>query len=140
MSLIARAESAEDLASALMRFKETLPESAAEITALMTELFAVSTALTKLFRHREDPRYEFRYHLIADGVQLTLYSLDYTFDDFRQLLGGLGRPSPFSNGTTYRRVWRDILEHFEQESGNSLSRRLEICEEFLLQLLDQIEE
>ncbi|KAA6407887.1 MAG: hypothetical protein FRX48_08238 [Lasallia pustulata] len=136
MSLIRRAESAQDLASALTRFQEMLPESAAEITALMTELLTVSTALRTLSRHRGDPRYELRYALIADGVRLTLYSFDYTFDDFRTLLGGLS----LSNATTYRRVWRDILEHFERESGNSLSRRLQICSEFLFNLSDQIED
>ena len=139
MSLNARAESAEDLASALTRFQGMIPESAAEITALITELFAVSTALRKLFRLHEDPRYERRYPFIAEDVQLTLYSFDCTFDDFRTLLGGLDRPSHLPNATVYRRVWRNILEHFQRESGNSLSRRLEICRAFLLELSYELE-
>lgn len=139
MSLIARAESAEELASALRTFRDVIPESAAEITALITELFAVSTALRELFVLHNDPRYEHRYPDIADDVLLTLHSFDYTFDDFRTRLGGLDRPSHLSNAIVHRRVWRNILEHFQRESGNSLSRRLEICRAFLLELSSELE-
>lgn len=139
MSLIARAESAEDLASALTRFRDVIPEAAADITALITELFAVSTTLRELFRLHDDPRCERRYPIIVEDVQLTLYSLDYTFEDFRTLLGGLDRPGYLSNATNYRRVWRNILEHFQRESGDTLSRRLEICRAFLLQLKSELQ-
>lgn len=139
MSLIARAESAEELLSALKRFREVIPESAVEITALIAELFAVSTALRELFNLHNDPRCEQRYPDIAEDVLLTLHSFDYTFDDFRTRLGGLDRPSHLSNATVHRRVWRNILEHFERESGNPLTRRLEICRAFLVELSYELE-
>lgn len=139
MSLIARAESAEELGFALKSFRDVIPESAAEITALITELFAVSTTLRELFSLHNDPRCEYRYPDIADDVLLTLRSFDYTFDDFRTHLGGLDRPSHLSNAIVHRRVWRRMLDHFQRESGNPLSRRLEICRAFLLELSYELE-
>lgn len=138
MSLIATADSAEHFARfVLPKFRNLMPECAAEITGLITELFAVSTALRELLRLHNDPRYERRYPMIAVDVQSTLLSLDYTFADFHSLLGCLGRPSYSSNATLHRQVWQDILDHFQRESGNPW--RLEICRVFLLELAYELE-
>ncbi len=126
-ALIAVAESAQDVASSLHKFLDGVPESTTEITGLIAECFAISSALRELSTAIGDYGFNRRYELIAEDVRTVRLSLDYTFEDVLKLFGGLGR-------STYRQVWRDLDLHFLTESRNSLLTRLGYYRNFLMGL------
>lgn len=135
MALIASAETAQDVASGLHKFLEPVIESSTEITGLIAECFAVSSALRELNDAVGDPRQNRRYSAISDDVRLVLLSLDYTFKDVIDLFGGLARTNHITQSSGYRQVWRDIEDHFQAESRNTLSMRLEYYKRFLQHLI-----
>lgn len=135
MDLIASAESAQDVAAGLHRFLEPVPESSTEITGLIAECFGVSAALRELGDVIEDARQNRRYATISEDVQLVLRSLDYTFQDVNHLFGGLTRTNHIAQRSGYRQVWRDIEDHFQAESRNTPSMRLEYYKKFLQDLI-----
>lgn len=126
MALIAVAEKAQDIAAGFNKFLDPVPEISTEITGLISECYAISSALRELNNAREDPRYSYDYDFISRDVFTVRQSLDYTFSDVFRLFGGLGRPlSHISNRTLYNQVWREIDDHFYRESHSSLIKRLE---------------
>ena len=139
MDLIAQAETAQDIAAGLNKFLDPVPEYSTEITALIAECFATSSALRELTAAIGDPRFNRQYHEVKEDISMTIRSLDYTFEDVRHLFGGLGRTNHVSQASAYRSVWTDITVHFQGESGNSLCRRLEYYKRFLFLLTCVIE-
>lgn len=133
--LVARAEAAQDIAAALNKFLGPVPNYSTEITALISECFAISSALRELRDAIGDSRYNGGYHEISGDLTITLQSLEYTFHDVRRLFGDLGRADYISQSAAYRSVWQEITAHFMEESGNSLCRRLEFYRRFLLVLV-----
>ncbi|KAL8779205.1 MAG: hypothetical protein Q9213_007051 [Squamulea squamosa] len=134
MALIALAESAQDIASGFNKFLDPLPEISTEITALISECYAISSALRELNTAKEDPRYFQDFEYIYNDVAVVRESLDYTFKDVARLFGGLGRPTHISRRTAFHQVWREIEDFFYQESHASLCRRFEACRLFLTEL------
>ena len=126
-ALIAVAETARDIAAGLNHFLDAVPECATEITGLISECFAISSALYELSTAIGDYRYNRQFELIVDDVRSVRLSLDYTFEDVEKHFGRLGR-------STYREVWIDIGRHIRAESGNTLLIRLEHYRNFLLGL------
>jgi hypothetical protein len=124
MALVAMAEKAQDIASALNKFLDPVTESSAEITRLISECFAISSALRELADFHHDPLLQARQREIRDDLQVLLRSLEYTFEDVHRLVGGV-----WSAG--YRQVWRDIETYFQEESRNSLWVRLKYYWKFL---------
>ncbi|KAL8946686.1 MAG: hypothetical protein Q9222_006952 [Ikaeria aurantiellina] len=124
-SLIAVAESAQDIASGFNKFLEPVPEFSTEITALISECYAISSALRELITAKDDQQYYRKYDFIRADVTAVRESLHYTFHDVHRLFGGLGRTSAISRRTLYHQVWREIEDFFYQESHESLCRRLE---------------
>lgn len=137
--MIAHAETAQDIAAGLNKFLDPVPEHSTEITALISECFAISSALRELTTAIGDSRFNRRYHEVADDITVTLRSLEYTFEDVRRLFGGLGRADHFSEAAAYRAVWTEITMWFQEESNNLLCRRLEYYRRFLLMLTSFIE-
>lgn len=133
--LVARAEAAQDIAAGLNKFLGSVPNYSTEITALISECFAISSSLRELNTAIGDSRYNRGYHEISEDLTITLQSLEYTFHDVRRLFGDLGRAEYISQSAAYRSVWEDITTHFMGESGNSLCRRLEFYRRFLLVLV-----
>ena len=125
--LIAVAETAQDIAAGLNEFLDAVPECSTEITALISECFAISSALRELSTAIGDYRYNRQFELIEEDVRTIRLSLDYTFEDVERCFGGLGV-------STYREVWRDIDHYFQTESGNTLVARLEHYRNFLIGL------
>ena len=126
MALIAVAEQAQDIAAGFNKFLDPLPEISTEITGLISECYAISSALRELNTAREDPRYAYDYDYVSRDVLTVRTSLNYTFADVSRLFGGLGRPlSHVSNRALYNQVWREIDDHFYRESNASLLSRLE---------------
>lgn len=132
--LVATAETAQDIAAGLDKFLTFLPDYATEITALISECFAISSALRELSTAIGDSRFNRSYQQISDDVRVALQSLEYTFNDVSRIFGGLGRTVYVSQTAAYRTVWQEITEHFMSESGNSLCRRLEFYRRYLLVL------
>ncbi|KAL9016544.1 MAG: hypothetical protein Q9185_006121 [Variospora sp. 1 TL-2023] len=118
MALIALAEEAQDIAAGFNKFLETVPEISTEITGLISECYAISSALRELYTAKEDPRYAYDYDYVSRDVIIARQCLKYTFHDVFRLFGGLGRPSYISNKTAYYQVWRDIEDHFYQEASS----------------------
>lgn len=126
MALIAVAEKAQDIAAGFNKFLDPVPEIATEITGLISECYAISSALRELNTATQDPRYAYDYAFVAKDIHTIRYSLDYTFTDVFRLFGGLGRPaSHVSNRALYNQVWREIDDYFYRESNSSLCKRLE---------------
>ena len=74
-TLIANAESAQDIAAGLNKFLDPVPEHATEITALISGCFAISSVLRELSAAIADPRYIRNYDLIFQDLDITLNSL-----------------------------------------------------------------
>ncbi len=126
-ALIAVAVTAQDVAIGLSKFLDPVPECATEITGLIAECYAISSALRELDTAIGDYRRNRRYELVAEDVRTIRLSLDYTFEDVLKQFGGLGR-------ATYRQVWRDLDLYFQTESRNSLLTRLGYYRSFLMGL------
>ena len=139
MALLAQAETAQDIAAGLNRFLDPVPEYSTEITALISECFAISSAIRELRTAIGDSRFNRQYLEVQYDINVTLRSLDYTFEDVRRMFGGLGSAHHLSQGSAFRSVWRDITVHFQEESSNSLCRRLEYYRLFLLMLTSVVE-
>jgi len=134
MALTAYSKTAEDIASAFLLFKEPVSNRATEITALISELFAISSALLELdTAQRDNPYHRLRREVEGDERTLLL-SLDYTFKDTRRLLGGLENPVYRSLWESYQGVWNAIERHFLQQANNPLVQRLEYYRLFLIDL------
>ncbi len=133
--LVAKAEATQDIAAGLDKFLGLVPNYSTEITALISECFAISSALRRLNSAIGDSRYNSGYHAISEDLHITLQGLEYTFVDVRRLFGHLGRAEYISQSAAYRSVWQELTAHFWEESGNSLCRRLEFYRRFLLVLV-----
>ncbi len=129
--LLDEAENAQDVAAGLNRFLDAIPECSTEITAVISELFAISSALRELHTALGSRRYGRRGPLIEEDMELALPSLNITLEDVVEMFGRLGRSSL---ATAYRRVWKEICLKFRDEGGISLCSRLEIYRTFFIEL------
>ncbi|KAL8697528.1 MAG: hypothetical protein Q9224_002266 [Gallowayella concinna] len=134
MALIGAAENAQDIAIGFNKFLDPVPEISTEITALISECYAISSALRELSTAKDDPRYHRDFEWIRTNVNIAQESLNYTFHDVHRLFGGLGRTSSISRRTLYYQVWREIDDHFYDESNISLCKRLEYSRLYLVEL------
>lgn len=137
--LIAKAETAQDIAAAFNKFLEPVSDSSTEITGLIAELFAISSAARELSNACLDPRYRGRNLLVEEDTRTVLLSIEYTFNDINRLFGDLDRPVYITNREAYRGVWKSIINHFQDESSGPLVQRLESYRRFLLDLAETIQ-
>ncbi|MCJ1389111.1 hypothetical protein MMC18_001965 [Xylographa bjoerkii] len=138
-SLTANSETAQDIAAAFMKFQDPVFEHATEITALISELFAISSALLELKTAHNDPLHYRRRSRIENEQHTALLSLEYTFKDVQRLFGGLARPLYNSKREAYQAVWQNIDDHFLAEGGFTLVRRFEYYRMFLIDITAIIE-
>ncbi|KAK3065873.1 hypothetical protein LTR53_017941, partial [Teratosphaeriaceae sp. CCFEE 6253] len=80
-ALITLAQASEDAASGLRLFRDSLPRAATRITAIIGELFAISSALRQLDNAEGDPRFQPSFYRIRDDVGLLYRSLQTSIDD-----------------------------------------------------------
>ena len=132
--LIAKAEDAQDLAAAFNKFLGHVPNAATEITGLISELYAISSGARELHTASQDPRYLNRQELIEEDKRLVLQSIEQTFADIQHKFGNIDRSIYQTPREAYRGVWKDIIDHFQEESEDHLIRRLENYRLFLLEL------
>ena len=128
--LIAISETAQEIATTILKFQDYVTGSATEVTALASELFAISAALLELKTALTEPRNRARKEEVEDDKSLVTGSLDYTFKDFNRFLPGLDNRR-YTRRENFRDVWRQIDTHFRNESHNSLLSRLEYYKRFL---------
>ena len=136
-ALLAFAETAQDIGSALTKFLDSVTDYSPDITALIAQCFAVSSALRGLHDTMNKFFYPLRHQRISDDLLTLRNSLIHTFKDIQQILGRLGGSSLIIR-TGYYQVWEELDSHFYQESGNTLKRRLEYYQEFIRGLTDTL--
>ncbi|KAJ5728267.1 hypothetical protein N7493_004597 [Penicillium malachiteum] len=121
MALSTSAKDAEDAADGFTDFRRPLPDHAAEVTGLISDLYAISSSLTAIETLSQDVLYRRNWARIQPDIELLRKSLKYTldeiFDHFRRL-DGTGTPD------SYRRVWMSLERTFWDESQYALSTRL----------------
>ncbi|KAI9815286.1 MAG: hypothetical protein M1827_002766 [Pycnora praestabilis] len=133
--LLGAAEDSQDVAAALNRFITAIPESSTDITAVISQLFGISSALRELhaiFDTRQSGRTAY---VIADDLRLALRSLTLTLDAVHQSFGQLAS-FPALGAAAYRRVWTMIDLGFRREAGDNLCDRLEMYKVFINSLSD----
>jgi hypothetical protein len=127
--LIALAQEAEDAASGLHAFRDRLPRYATHITAIVSELFAVSSVLREIEHARLHPEYQPSFYRIREDITLLFRSLQSSLENvfimFRR-----------SGNRTHQVVWEDLRYRMETEEGVSLRDRLVLYHDFLDVQLD----
>lgn len=123
-TLIRFARDAEDVASGLHSFRDNLPRAATRITAIISELFALSSVIREIVHARDDPKYAPSYYRIQNDLDLVLPTFQRTLDvAFDMFMRSRDRP--------YQMVWEDLGHRMENEEGVAFLERLEIYHDFL---------
>ena len=138
-ALIANAETAQELAPALLEFQAHVPEAATEITALASELYAISAALLELKTASSEPRNYRNKNLVDEDKYVVLRSLEYTFKDIQDFLRGLQSRAYRSVRHAYTDVWIQLDTFFRDQSNNSLLGRLGYYKRFIDDLTPIVE-
>lgn len=131
MSLIAPAESAEAIGAGFTKFLETVPDHATEITALVSELFALASVLRDLDASCLSRHHARHFPLIADDLKLARSSLCHSLKDLLALLADVETSSP---STIYYRTWKRIHLFYRREYADSLCPHLDRYKRFFLEL------
>lgn len=134
MTLIADAENAEDIAEALSKFKTYVPDDAPDITASISELYAIGSLLRDIDKASNSAEYHRNFPLIEEDLELVCSSLHNTVEDVFEKLGYLGNGSPVLNAGMYRQTWKDITFFFIQNGRLTLRKRLEKYKLFITEL------
>ena len=129
-------DTALDLSSAFLHFKDYLGESAPDVTSVAAELLAINSAIVEL-KSATDPRLARRITQVDSERQVVLESIDATFKEIRRYFGNLDSPYR-GKKETYRSVWRQIDTYFKRESNYSLLKRLELYKNFLRELISTV--
>jgi hypothetical protein len=138
MALTAEAERAEDIGDAFSKFKVAVDDQAAEVTALVSELYAVGSALRAIDATLQSPEYGLNFRIIEDDLDLVRASLTYTLDDVFRILGKIGNGDRILTPPAYRQTWKDITYHFQRRAGRRLCSVLETYRLFLLALCNKL--
>ena len=134
MTLIADAETAEDIADAFSKFKASVPEHAADITASISDLFAIGSGLRHIDTALNSAEYSRNYRLIDQDLELVCLSLRNTLEDIFGILGYIGNGSRILNDGMYRQTWKEIALFFIQNGQIPLRARLEKYRRFIWEL------
>jgi hypothetical protein len=137
-TLVAEAEAAEDIGDAFGKFKVAIGDQAAEATALVSELYAVGSALREIDAASSSPDYGHNLRNIQDDLNLVRASLRHTLDDIFRILGKIGNGDRILTAAAYRQTWKDITYHFQREGQGRLSSQLETHRFFLLALCNKL--
>ncbi|KAJ5918856.1 hypothetical protein N7454_010000 [Penicillium verhagenii] len=129
MDLRASVEDAEDAAAGFTTFRAPVPEHAAEVTALISDLYAISASFTSLDAFSKNPQYQPNWAYAWHDVDLVRQSFKFTIEDmfkyFYRLDNGNNTPE------NYKRVWQSLNRFFQDESRHPLAIRLGRYKTFL---------
>lgn len=134
MNLIVDAEDAEAIAEAFSKFKTHVPDQAPDITASISELYAIGSALRDIDKALDSAEYSRNFPLIEKDLELVCSSLRDTLEDVFEILGRIGNGSPVLTAGMYRQNWKDITLFFIQNRRITLRTRLEIYRAFIAKL------
>ncbi|KAJ5361042.1 hypothetical protein N7541_001886 [Penicillium brevicompactum] len=137
MSLGSSANDAEGVAVCFHAFRAPLPEHTAEVTSIISDLYAISASLSNLEDLDRDLRYRRNFRLYSDPLSLTLASLKYTLDDILAFLHNLDYDD---SPTAYKRVWVGLKDHFWVEAQAPLATRLVKYKTILREIGDLVKE
>ncbi|KAJ5648202.1 hypothetical protein N7490_004574 [Penicillium lividum] len=125
---------AEDAAAGFATFRAPFPECAAEVTGLISDLYAISSSLTSLEALSQDAQCRRNWSHVRPDLDLVLKSMKHTikdiFDYFYRLDDGGNTPE------NYKIVWLAMGRFFWDESQYTLSTRLARYKIFLRELGD----
>jgi hypothetical protein len=138
MALTAEAERAEDIGDAFSKFKVAVDDQAAEVTALVSELYAVGSILRDIDATSQLPDYGLNFRIIEDDLDLVRASLTYTLDDVFRILGKIGNGDRILTTAAYRQTWKDIAYHFQRRRTGRLFSLLGTYRLFLLALCNKL--
>lgn len=138
MTLITEAERAEDVGDAFGKFKVAVADQAAEVTALVSELYAVGSALREINTASTSPESIHNLFHIQEDLDLVRASLAFTLDDVLHILGRINNGHPHPPFSAYRQTWKEIMYHFQSEGWGRLCSRLEKYRLFLLALCNKL--
>lgn len=122
--LIRLATNAEDAASGLFVYRDGLPFYATRITAIITELYAVSAVLRELDNAQIDPGHRPGWYRIENHVDLIVLSVQYTLED---VFGMFRR----ARGRSQKMVWDDLEHRMSQDETVDFLERLSWYRAFL---------
>ncbi|KAI9791765.1 MAG: hypothetical protein M1816_003575 [Peltula sp. TS41687] len=136
--LLEEAAAAEDVAAAFYPFLSRIYEYSAEISAVISELFGISSAFRDLAKTLESPRLSSysRVDLYLDDIELSLDKVFFTLNCVEYHFERLGiTPDPHT--PAYGRVWREIQSSLRDGSITFLEK-LRMFKDFLFGLVDHL--
>lgn len=139
MTLIAQAESAEDVALALSKFIAPVADHAPDITASISELYAIRSALLDVDTALKSNEYHRNFRLIDEDLELVCLSLQDTVDNIFRILGEIGNGSFVLYDGMYRQTWKEITLFFRLNGRTTLRMRLETYRRFILELASVVQ-
>ena len=137
MALRTSADNAEDVAAGFRAFREHLPGHEAELTGLIADLFAISSALKRLDNLTNDRRHQHNLAIVQPDLELVRTSLKITLEDIVDFFGDL-EVRRGSTRDVYRRTWIELCEFFREEGKDSPPTRLARYKTFLNELEDHM--
>lgn len=123
-SLIRFARDAEDVASGLHTFRDSLPRSATRITATISELFALSSILREIDNAEGDTRFSSSFYRVQDDLNLLFPTLQRTLEAVFDMFSR-------SRERSYEMIWDELGRKMEHDEGIGLLERLEVYHDFL---------
>jgi hypothetical protein len=130
------AESVEDFAAVLRKFRDDVPRHArrdvTDITGAIGELYRLSSVLQQLRDVCESPRYEHRFYRIQNDAGLVCRSAQHSMDLALDMVG-------LASEVTQWMVWDDLAYRMGTVERMPLLTRLKCYYSFTQALLDQLE-
>ena len=124
----------QSIATDLLEFQSYVP-NAANISALVSELHAISAGLQDLFTASNDPRNFHDARCYADARWAVVETLKRTLEDLDRYIRGKNRRSGRSRQEVYSTIWVDLNNFFLEQSNNILFDRLNCFKLFLEELV-----
>lgn len=137
MALRTSADNAEDVAAGFRMLRDPLDEHATEITALIADLYNISTSLKSLDDLTKNRLYRRTVKAAEPDLELVQTSLKYTLEDIVDFFGDIEARTG-SNRDNYKRTWLELSSFFRKESHEPLPSRLVKYKAFLGHLEDLI--
>ncbi len=123
-TLLGLASQAEDVAAGLRAFRDRLPRDATRITAIVGELYALSSVLREIDNAEGDVQFATSFYDVHDDLKLLFLSLQRTF---RAILDMFAQ----TRNQSYDVVWNGLGSQMEHDEGLGLQDRLQMYRNFL---------
>ena len=139
MTLVVDAGNAEDVAEALSRFRTHLPEYASDISAVVSELYALGSSLRDINAAFVPNFLDAADRAIKYDLDRVCRMLDVDLREIFYVLGDLGGVNSVSQTDVWRGVWIEIASHFAQQGTWTLIDSLRSYKSWLVNLARVLE-